>query len=238
MADLTSAVGFGSDDGSVPPDLAAVLHARARGACGVREVVACLATNRVLVPLLEVDAEQLDDDAGDPCAASSRAVAAVSVQGPDGRSTGLAFSGTAPMARWDPAARPLPVPAPRAAGAVLAEGGRELVVDAGSPHPLRIEGVALARLASGEPWPEPWEDPAVRAAVVAELGPVLASGEIQVRLGEPPEGLAAGLILGVRFAPDLAAPIVARRVAVLADRMSRSARLAEVFDAVLAVQVD
>ena len=145
----------------------------------------CLAAHRLLVPLLEVDGDLLEGDDSDPCAGSDRAVAAVSMRDPDGRPLGLAFTGMAPLVAWDASARPLPVEASRAAGAILTEGGRALLVDAGSPHALRIEGLALARLASGERWPEPWADPAVREAVIGELGPVLASGEVQVRLAGP-----------------------------------------------------
>ena len=208
----------------------------------------CLTDHRLLVPLLEVDGDLLEDDDSDPCAGSDRAVAAVSMRQPDGRPLGLAFTGMAPLAEWDASARPLPVEASRAAGAIVAEGGRALLVDAGSAHALRIEGLALARLASGERWPEPWADPAVREAVVAELGPVLASGEVQVRLAGPdvvppgvgsdgdqvPEG-APGLVLEVRFPADLPADQAEQRAAIVATRMSASAALREVFDGVLAV---
>jgi hypothetical protein len=90
----------------------------------------------------------------------------------------------------------------------------------------------------------------VRAAVIAELGPVLASGEIQVRLAGP--GVAApggdsgagsatdpvpGLVLEVRFADQLPAGEAEQRAQVIADRMSQSAALREVFDGVLAVTI-
>ena len=150
----------------------------------------------------------------------------------------------------DASARPLPVEASRAAGAIVSEGGRALLVDAGSAHALRIEGLALARLASGEPWPEPWADPAVREAVIGELGPVLASGEVQVRLAGPdvvepgpgsdvdpvPDG-APGLVLEVRFPGDLPPDQAERRAAVIATRMSESTALRQVFDGVLAVTI-
>ena len=118
----------------------------------------------------------------------------------------------------------------------------------GQPHALRIEGLALARLASGERWPDPWADPAVREAVIGELGPVLASGEVQVRLAgpevvEPAAGSvgdqsperAPGLVLEVRFPGALPADQAEKRAAVIATRMSQSAALREVFDGVLAV---
>ncbi len=250
MGDLTGHGAFASDDGSVPTEVAAVLDRRATGHAGIRDVVTCLSAHRVLVPLLEVDGHLLEGDDSDPCAGSDRAVAAVSVREPDGSPLGLAFTGMAALVGWDVSARPLPVQATRAAGALLAEGGRALLVDAGSPHALRIEGVALSRLASGERWPEPWVDPAVREAVIDELGPVLASGEVQVRLAGPGAvepgtspgtdqagDRAPGLVLEVRFPGDLPADQAERRAAVIATRMSQSAALREVFDGVLAVRV-
>ena len=247
MGDLTGAGSFTSDDGSVPPEVAEVLARRASGEVGIREVVTCLIPHRVLVPLLEVAGDQLDGDESDPCAGSDRAVAAVSVREPDGTTLGLAFTGTAPLKEWDASARPMPVEATRAAGAVLADGGRALLVDAGSAHACRIEGEALARLASGDPWPEPWADPVVRGAVVDELGPVLASGEVQVRLSGPGSigtetsgevgGETPGLVLELRFPPGLAPDTAQQRSAVIARRMARSPALQEVFDGVLAVRV-
>ena len=248
MGDLTGPGAFAADDGSVPPDVADVLALRASGHAGIREVVMCLTAHRLLVPLLEVDGDLLEGDDTDPCAGSDRAVAAVSMRDPDGRPLGLAFTGMAPLVAWDASARPLPVEASRAAGAIVTEGGRALLVDAGSPHALRIEGLALARLASGERWPDPWADPAVREAVIGELGPVLASGEVQVRLADPevvqsaassggdqsPER-APGLVLEVRFPGALPADQAQKRAAVIATRMSQSAALREVFDGVLAV---
>jgi hypothetical protein len=124
-----------------------------------------------------------------------------------------------------------------------------LVVDLGSPHTVRIEGVALARLASGEPWPDPWVDPAVRATVIAELGPVLASGEVQVRLAGPGSGAVVGdldggslsdppgLVLEVRFGDQLPAGEAEQRAQIIARRMVQSASLREVFDGVLAVTI-
>jgi hypothetical protein len=250
MGDLTGPGAFAADDGSVPAEVADVLARRATGSAGIREVVTCLAIHRLLVPLLEVDGDLLEGDDADPCAGSDRAVAAVSVREPDGSALGLAFTGMAPLVEWDASARPLPVEATRVAGAILAEGGRALLVDVGSPHALRIDGEGLARLATGEPWPDPWEDPAIRDAVIAELGPVLASGEIQVRLAGPdidapaagssgdqsPER-APGLLLEVRFPGELPADQAEQRASVIATRMSQSATLREVFDGTLAVKV-
>ena len=78
----------------------------------------------------------------------------------------------------------------------------------------------------------------MREAVIGELGPVLASGEVQVRLAGPdvvepgpgsdgdevPDG-APGLVLEVRFPGDLPADQAEKRAAVIATRMSQSTAL-------------
>ena len=138
--DLGSLPGaFAADDGSVPADVAEVLTRRVTGRAALREVVAVLARHRLLVPLLEVDGDLLEGDDADPCAGQERAVAAVSMRTPEG-SVGLAFTGLAPMAAWDPRARPLPGDSPRVAAAVLAEGGSALLVDAAAATRCRIAG--------------------------------------------------------------------------------------------------
>jgi hypothetical protein len=258
MADL-GAGDFGHDDGSVPAEVAAVLAHRASGQAGMRDVVTVLARHRLLVPLLEVDADQLEGDDADPCAGQDRAVAAVSLR-TDAGAVGLAFTGMDPLRAWRSEARPMPVPATRVAEALLAEGAVALVLDPSAGAPVRLTSLALARLAGGGTWPEPWDDPVVRQAVVAELGPVLASGEVQVRLAPPdaPEaGPAAGpdagpdagrgpdravarqpvgLVVEVRFASDLAADVAGSRAAVIAERLAASELLREAFDGILAVR--
>lgn len=234
---------FADDDGSVPTEVAHVLHRMRSGLAGLRDVVPVLGEHRLLVPLLEVDAELLEGDDADPCAGQDRAVAAVSMRTDDG-AVGLAFTGIEELAAWDQQARPMPVPAQRVAAAILAEGGVGLLVDPGSASMLRLGGVALARLAQGGPWPAPWHDPAVQAAVVAELSPALSSGELAVRLAPPEEGGPAGggagasLMVEVRLTPGLSDEQRAARVGAVARRLGSSRALREVFDGVLAVRAD
>ena len=238
-----AASAFDGDDGSVPADVAEVLIRRATGRAAMREVVAVLARHRLLVPLLEVDGDLLEGDDADPCAGQDRAVAAVSMRTRAG-SVGLAFTGLAPMAAWDPRARPMPTDASRVAAALLAEGGIGLLVDAAAPTQCRIEGQALRRLAAESDWPEPWLDPLVRQAVVAELAPALASGEISVRLapseakGDPmPGGVEEELLVELRFPVGTSADLSMQRAASVADRLARSGTLRAVFDGVLAVSI-
>ena len=234
MADLTAPGGFAADDGAVPPALVDVLARRARGEAGQREVVAVLAHERLLVPLLEVGADLLEGDDADPCAGQDRAVAAVSMRTERG-TVGLAFTGMPPLRAWDARARPLPVPAIRVAAALVQEGALGLVVDPAGPAACRLGPVALGRLAGGGAWPPPWEDEVVRAAVVGELAPVLASGEVQVRLARPASE-DAGLVVAVRL-PGTSPDVAARRVRVIADRLASCTALRDAYDGVLAVRL-
>jgi hypothetical protein len=76
-------------------------------------------------------------------------MATVLVTGRDGRNALLAFTGLRELAAWDPAARPVPVPAPRAAQAALQDGAAALVVDLAGPATLVVEGDDLHRAAEG-----------------------------------------------------------------------------------------
>ena len=223
-----------ADDGSAAPGVEAALTGHARGTHGLREVVAALSGTRLLAPLLEVSGDVLESSDTDPCSGTDKAVAVVSVRTPEG-AIGLAFTSLAALAAWNPKGRPWPSPADRVAGAVLAEGGVRLMIDPGSAHELALEGVALHRLATSAPWPDPWEDEAVRAAVVAELAPVLASGEVAVRLAAPDPSAAGGLTVEVAFAPGIDGALVHERAGVIARRLAASAPLRTVFDSTLQV---
>jgi hypothetical protein len=241
---------FADDDGSVPAEVAEVLARRAASTAGLREVVAVLAGHRLLVPLVEVDADLLEGDDADPCAGQDRAVAAVSMRTEDG-AIGLAFTSMEQLIAWRPDARPMPVAARRVAEALVAEQAVALVIDPAGPAPVRLPPLALARLAGGADWPDPWVDPAVRQAVGAELAPVLSAGEVQVRLAAPDEAAArgagpgtgsgdagrVGLLVEVRFPAGLPDEVAQARAAVVADRLSGSQLLREAFDGILAVRV-
>jgi SseB protein N-terminal domain len=236
--ELTGPGEFADDDGRVPDALAVLLEGRRAGAAGLRDIVPVLSAYRLLVPLLEVDAGALDGDEADPCAGQDRAVAAVSMRIGEG-SLGLAFTGIDSLVAWNPQARPMPVRARRVAEAVLAEGGIGLVIDPGSPSALMLRGPALVRLASGAPWPPPWQDPAVQQAVIDELAPALAAGDLAVRLADPAAGAVggnagAGLLVELRMD---ATPSEERRARaeVVARRLGASRALREVYDGVLAV---
>jgi hypothetical protein len=76
-------------------------------------------------------------------------MAAVLVRAADGSTGLLAFTSLDTMRRWDPEARPVPVPAATAATAAVQDGAEALLVDLAGPAPFVVDGDDLTRLASG-----------------------------------------------------------------------------------------
>lgn len=140
--------GFPDDTGEAPPALVAAATAYAADRTAYVEVLAALTTCRLLVPVVAVLGEVEVDEQGLAHDKTSD-MAAVLLTGADGRLALLAFSGTAAMAQWDPAARPVPVPARVAAQSAVQEGAAALLVDVAGPVRLVVEGEDLHALAAG-----------------------------------------------------------------------------------------
>lgn len=130
--ELLSGVGDPDDTGAPDPALSAALAAYAADPAREPEVLAALAEARLLVPVVAVlgEAETGDDGLARDKSAD---MAAVLMRGADGRLALLAFTGLESMHRWDPEARPVPVPAQVAAQAALQDGADALVVDVAGP---------------------------------------------------------------------------------------------------------
>lgn len=141
--------GFAGDRGEVPPALAAALAAYAEApAEGRVDLLEALRGSRLLVPVVAVLGEVEHDEAGLAHDKSSD-MAAVLLRGEDGRLALLAFTGAEPLARWDPEARPVPVPTAVAAQSALQDDAAALVVDVAGPLPVVLEGEDLHGLAAG-----------------------------------------------------------------------------------------
>ena len=100
---------------------------------------------RLLVPIVSV-LDEVDAQTG---ADKSSHMASVSLVQPDGRRGLLAFTGTESLARWVPAARPVPVTSHQVAAAALEEGADGVLVDIAGPVRFAIDGEFLAELARG-----------------------------------------------------------------------------------------
>jgi hypothetical protein len=139
---------FAGDTGEVAPELAAALAAYDADPSRYPEALAALQRTRLLVPVVAVLGEVEYDDAGLAHDKTSD-MAAVLLQGADGRLALLSFTGTSSLVAWNPEARPVPVPAQLAAQAALQDGAAALVVDVAGPTTLVVEGEDLQGLARG-----------------------------------------------------------------------------------------
>jgi hypothetical protein len=145
--------GFAGDDGGVDPAVTAALAAydEAALADGPDPHPAALAVvqeARVLVPVVALLGEVEHDDQGLAHDKTSD-MAAVLLQGRDGRTALLAFTGTESLRRWKDDARPVPVPVRRAAQSALQDGASALVIDVAGPVQFVIEEDDLTSLARG-----------------------------------------------------------------------------------------
>ncbi len=134
------------DDGSADGALAAALVGHETGVASYPEVLAALATSRLLVPVVAMLGEV---EVGDDGLARDKSsdMAAVLLTGADGRLALLAFTDLAALAAWDPQARPVPVAAHLAAATAVQEGADALVVDVAGPRTFVLGGDDLARVA-------------------------------------------------------------------------------------------
>jgi hypothetical protein len=139
---------YPDDTGEATPVLAAALEGYAVEEARYPDVLAALGAARLLVPVVAVLGEVEVDEQGLAHDKSSD-MAAVLVEAADGSKGLLAFTSTASMARWDPQARPVPVPAATAATAAIQDGAEALLVDLAGPASYVVDGDDLARLAAG-----------------------------------------------------------------------------------------
>jgi hypothetical protein len=141
--------GFAGDAGEAAADVVAALAAYASAPDDLHAATtAVLQHARLLVPVVAVAGEVEHDDRGQARDKTSD-MAAVLMRGQDGRTALLAFTGLESLRRWDPQARPVPVPAARAAEAAWADGASALVVDVAGPVMFVVEGDDLRSLADG-----------------------------------------------------------------------------------------
>jgi hypothetical protein len=159
---------FRDDAGAADPQVLTALAAFGAGSGGEHAALTALASSRLLVPIVAAEADGAEP-AGDRRPGEGERGAEMSVPtliGHDGRAAILAFTGLETMARWRPAARPVPAAASQVWRAAV-DDACAVVVDVAGPVPLAVDGARLAALAAGRPVPRPHEDPDVLAAATA-----------------------------------------------------------------------
>lgn len=177
---------FADDDGKTPEQLAqaiAQLRAAAAAFTGAgpgeqsaalvdlgeahAQALVAVSSSRLLIPLL-AEAGDFGLTPEGRTVEKSQELSIVTIAGPDGRKVMPAFSSAEAMKRWNPEARPIPVPGPQAAVAAAQEETDLIIIDPGSPdQEFGVRRPALEAIALATPLLPAWADPAVRAAFVA-----------------------------------------------------------------------
>ncbi|XVV34225.1 SseB family protein [Streptomyces sp. CA-100214] len=159
--------GYSDDDGSADPRLDAALAAWAEDRTALAPVLEALKGARLLVPVVAVLGEVEEDENG--LRREKTSDMAVPTLKAGGRTALPAFTSTASLARWDPAARPVAVPVHQALQAAAHEKADTVVLDLAGPVPFELSGAVLLALAEGRTTTDPLADPAVADAVRAVL---------------------------------------------------------------------
>lgn len=198
--------GFEGDDGSAEEQLATALAGD-----DPAELMAVLPTSRLLVPIVAEPVETATE--GGLTVDKQTDMAAVTLVAPDGERALPVFSSLEALAAWDPAARPVPVTAARAAQAAVSERCDVVVVDVAGPRPRALRPSMVWALAQQREWLAPHLDPFVAAGVARAV-----AEEEDVRSHRVEEGAPAGSgVLGVTL--ELAEGLDAAEVQAVATRV-------------------
>ena len=140
--------GFPGDDGSASAAVRDALERYSADPTRHAATLSVLQHARLLVPVVAVLGEVEHDEQGLAHDKTSD-MATITMVGRDGRSALLAFTGHHSLTRWNPAARPVPVTAARAAEASLQDGAAALLIDVAGPVVFVVETEDLRELARG-----------------------------------------------------------------------------------------
>lgn len=171
--------GFAGDDGVADAALQQALAERSAGRAADEDVVAALASARLLVPVVAVLGKAVEATHG--TADKQADMALVTLTSPDGVRALPVFSSLESLAQWDSTARPVPVEARRAAVSAVAEGCDVMVLDPSGPVSFVVGRPALWALGQGRTWLPAHRDPDVQAVLqdvaASVVGVAAVSGE-------------------------------------------------------------
>ena len=203
--------GFEDDDGAADPQLMAALRTAEPPTPEVEAALMTLvARSRWLVAVVAVASDAGAD------------TALVTLTAPDGQRALPVFSSVNALAAWDPAARPVPVPADRAAEAAVSEGCDVLVVDVGSPHATVLRPSMVWALAQRREWVPAYRDPFVEQSVARAVSAEPDVRRHALEAGQPGTG-ALVVVLGLR--PGLDAPDVQALASRVGERLATDGEL-------------
>ena len=186
------------DTGVTPTDVADRLTAWRAGTGSFTDVVAALAVNRFLIPLLTHAGDDFDTD--NPVMEDKvQELSVITVAGPNGEKVIPAFTSVAAMKAWNSEARPIPIDAQRVALAAASEHTDRIVVNPGTDS-IVLRRPVVWSIAQGNPYIAPWESTEFVADTRDLLGDIANLNEIGVAPGDPNatgEGPDVTLFLGL-----------------------------------------
>lgn len=206
---------FAGDDGAADPLVAQALQGLVAGTADDRAVVGALAAARVFVPVVAMRGGaqgERHSTSADPVASrgdTQADLALATLTGPDGRRALPVFAAIGSLARWDPLARPVPVPARRAALSAVAEGCELMVLDPAGPITYVVSRGALWAIGAGREWQPAHEDEQVRAELERVAGAEPAVLGVRAGAGRTAE-LLVTLELTAGLSPEDVTALAAR----------------------------
>jgi hypothetical protein len=219
-----------ADDGSADPALLGALHRFRAGEGSQVEVVDAFRAARVLIPLIAEKGEEGVAPSG-LVVDKTQELSIVTVAAPDGRRVQPVFSSVEAMRKWDAAARPIPVPALRAALAASAEDTDLIVLDPTSDTEFVIRRPAVWAIAQEIPWEPSFLSPEVFSALQESIGQELAVIDVAVAAGDPDARLRGPeLVVVLELVDGLEREVLDAVLGRLAQRWASDDRIAVLAD--------
>lgn len=190
------------DSGETPSDVADSLEAWRGGTGTYSALIAAIAANRFLIPLVAHAGDDFDSD--NPVMEDKvQELSVVTVAGPNGEKVIPVFTSAAAMKSWNAEARPIPIDAQRVALAAASEHTDRLVVNP-STDSVVIRRPALWAIAQGDDYRAPWESAEFLADTMILLGDIAHLEDVLVTSGDPlSSGEGADVVLGLTVAAGL-----------------------------------
>jgi hypothetical protein len=180
--------GFDHDTGEADPALLAALE----DPLDEHRLMLAVAAARLLVPIVAEPTEV--DESGEHAVEKQTDMAAVTLVAPDGTRALPVFTSVQALSAWEPAARPVPVTAARAAQAAVSERCDVMVIDLAGSRAVSLRPSMVWALAQQREWLPAHEDETVSRAVAAAVRDLPEVRSVRLRAGQPGTG-----VLGVEL---------------------------------------
>jgi hypothetical protein len=175
---------FAGDSGDAPERLIEALRRFRASELEQADVLEAVREVRLLVPLVAHAGETGVDEHGRRFD-KTQELSLVTVSAPDGRRVLPVFTSTEAMAAWNPAARPIPASARRAALAAAGEDTPLMVLDATSSTEFVFRRPMLRAIAEGAPWVHPQRDQRIVSDFDRSISAMPAVRTVRILDGDP-----------------------------------------------------